>query len=89
MAVRAPKGTRGVKCRCGHRFCFSCAQEDHTPCSCEELQQWIAKCKDDSETFNWLVSNTKVAQPRALAPSPGFALPFSVLLLIDASLRRP
>lgn len=59
MAIRASKGTRGVKCKCNHRFCFSCGQDDHTPCSCEELQRWVVKCKDDSETFNWLVSNTK------------------------------
>jgi len=57
--IRASKGTRGVKCKCSQRFCFSCGQDDHTPCSCEELQQWVIKCKDDSETFNWLVSNTK------------------------------
>ena len=26
---------------------------------CEELSQWIVKCRDDSETYNWLVANTK------------------------------
>lgn len=59
LAVRARKGTRGVQCKCGKRFCFACNQDDHAPCSCEELQKWIVKCKDDSETYNWLVSNTK------------------------------
>jgi len=59
LALRAQRGTFGVKCSCGNRFCFSCGQEDHTPCSCAELQKWVLKCKDDSETYNWLVSNTK------------------------------
>ena len=58
-AVRARKDARGVRCNCGSRFCFKCSQDDHTPCSCEELQRWMVKCKDDSETFNWLLSNTK------------------------------
>jgi len=48
-----------VRCSCQHRFCFSCMQEDHSPASCHELQQWTIKCRDDSETYNWLVANTK------------------------------
>jgi len=59
MAVKARQGTLGVKCDCGTRFCFSCGQDDHFPSTCEDLKKWIVKCKDDSETFNWLVSNTK------------------------------
>lgn len=49
----------GVRCSCSHRFCFSCGHEDHCPASCYDLAQWTIKCRDDSETFNWLVANTK------------------------------
>jgi len=58
-AIRARKGQMGVRCSCGNRFCFTCNQEDHRPASCEELQLWHVKCQDDSETYNWLMSNTK------------------------------
>jgi len=51
LAIRAQRGTLGVKCSCGNRFCFSCGQGDHTPCSCADLQKWILKCRDDSETY--------------------------------------
>jgi len=57
--LRPSQAPLGVKCSCSHRFCFKCSQEDHTPCSCEDLQKWLVKCRDDSETYNWLVSNTK------------------------------
>ena len=58
-AIRAPKGQLGVKCKCSHRWCFTCNDADHLPASCAELKKWLVKCRDDSETFNWLVSNTK------------------------------
>ena len=48
-----------VKCSCSHRFCFSCLHEDHAPASCTDLSAWTVKCRDDSETYNWLVANTK------------------------------
>jgi len=58
-AVRGAAGVRSVQCACKHRFCFSCMQEDHQPASCGNLQEWQVKCRDDSETYNWLVANTK------------------------------
>tara|TARA_B100000767_G_scaffold211344_1_gene198495 strand:- start:315 stop:1001 length:687 start_codon:yes stop_codon:yes gene_type:complete len=33
--------------------------DDHRPCTCDDLKRWLIKCKDDSETYNWLMSNTK------------------------------
>ena len=58
-AIKARAGVHGVECSCGARFCFQCSQDDHTPCNCADLKRWMVKCKDDSETFNWLVANTK------------------------------
>jgi len=58
-AIRAQTGVLGVKCECGTRFCFHCSEDDHAPASCADLKRWLIKCKDDSETFNWLVANTK------------------------------
>jgi len=48
-----------VKCLCGYRFCFSCHKEAHSPASCADVKQWAKKCKDDSETANWIVVNTQ------------------------------
>ena len=58
-ALKATGRPIGVQCSCAHRFCFSCMQDDHSPSSCAELHQWTIKCRDDSETYNWLVANTK------------------------------
>jgi ariadne-1 len=52
-------GISSVVCACGYNFCFSCGEEGHKPCSCKEVKSWIKKCQDDSETANFIVSNTK------------------------------
>jgi len=52
-------GAVAVACNCGQRFCFRCRQDDHSPASCEQLSKWLEKCKDDSETYNWLQANTR------------------------------
>lgn len=46
-------------CACGQRFCFSCVEAPHAPCTCAMLRQWRQKCADESETANWLNANTK------------------------------
>mmetsp|Transcript_36709 Transcript_36709/g.59313 ORF Transcript_36709/g.59313 Transcript_36709/m.59313 type:complete len:520 (-) Transcript_36709:770-2329(-) len=48
-----------VKCSCGHKFCFKCKFEAHRPASCDMVKLWLQKCKDDSETYNWLSANTQ------------------------------
>eukprot|EP00088_Acartia_fossae_P006986 TRINITY_DN13237_c0_g1_i2.p1 TRINITY_DN13237_c0_g1~~TRINITY_DN13237_c0_g1_i2.p1 ORF type:complete len:511 (+),score=134.69 TRINITY_DN13237_c0_g1_i2:117-1649(+) len=48
-----------VKCRCGHQFCFSCAENWHDPVRCTFIKKWTKKCDDDSETSNWISANTK------------------------------
>ncbi|KAI5119853.1 hypothetical protein M0805_000687 [Coniferiporia weirii] len=43
-----------------HRFCFGCPVEsDHRPVICSVAKLWLKKCQDDSETANWIKSNTK------------------------------
>ena len=51
--------SRPVKCKCGHTFCFSCAENWHDPVKCALIRKWIKKCDDDSETSNWINANTK------------------------------
>ncbi|KAL3843480.1 hypothetical protein ACJIZ3_000883 [Penstemon smallii] len=48
-----------VECSCGLQFCFSCASEAHSPCSCLMWEMWAKKCSDESETVNWITVHTK------------------------------
>lgn len=48
-----------VECSCGLQFCFSCSSEAHSPCSCRIWELWAQKCRDESETVNWISLNTK------------------------------
>ncbi|KAK6946189.1 IBR domain [Dillenia turbinata] len=48
-----------VECSCGLQFCFSCLSEAHSPCSCRMWELWARKCRDESETVNWITVNTK------------------------------
>lgn len=48
-----------VQCACGLQFCFNCLSVAHSPCSCLMWELWMKKCKDESETINWISVNTK------------------------------
>ncbi|XP_061358083.1 probable E3 ubiquitin-protein ligase ARI1 isoform X3 [Gastrolobium bilobum] len=48
-----------VECSCGLQFCFSCLLEAHSPCSCLMWELWAKKCRDESETVNWITVHTK------------------------------
>ncbi|KAI8886271.1 hypothetical protein K501DRAFT_322001 [Backusella circina FSU 941] len=48
-----------VQCECSSRFCFGCGLYDHQPCVCGLIEKWMKKCKDDSETANWISAHTK------------------------------
>ncbi|KAH8950911.1 hypothetical protein BDL97_10G110100 [Sphagnum fallax] len=48
-----------IECICGQQFCFNCMAEPHSPCSCHMWTLWDKKCKDESETVNWLTVHTK------------------------------
>eukprot|EP00696_Hemimastix_kukwesjijk_P015208 gnl/Hemi2/3345_TR1167_c0_g3_i1.p1 gnl/Hemi2/3345_TR1167_c0_g3~~gnl/Hemi2/3345_TR1167_c0_g3_i1.p1 ORF type:complete len:467 (-),score=158.81 gnl/Hemi2/3345_TR1167_c0_g3_i1:260-1660(-) len=54
-----------VQCTCGTKFCFQCGNESHIPAFCDQLRQWLVKCKDDSETANYFAANTQDC------PNPG------------------
>lgn len=48
-----------VRCGRKHQFCFACMEVSHAPCPCKVVEKWKQKCEDDSETLNWIQSNTK------------------------------
>jgi ariadne-1 len=50
---------KSVRCKCGNRFCFKCDEEAHDPVSCEQLQEWLDKCRNESETAHWIIANTR------------------------------
>jgi ariadne-1 len=41
-------------------FCVYCGHnEAHAPVACKQLQMWQTKCRNESETANWILANTK------------------------------
>ena len=44
---------------CSISFCLVCGEEPHAPCPCKELATWNEKCRNESETANWILANTK------------------------------
>lgn len=53
------KKVPSVACTCGKKFCFSCGLDDHMPATCTVAKAWLKKCRDDSETSNWIAANTQ------------------------------
>eukprot|EP01111_Echinosteliopsis_oligospora_P013764 TRINITY_DN5019_c0_g1_i1.p1 TRINITY_DN5019_c0_g1~~TRINITY_DN5019_c0_g1_i1.p1 ORF type:complete len:436 (-),score=103.57 TRINITY_DN5019_c0_g1_i1:177-1484(-) len=53
------KNISEAMCSCGYKFCFKCNKEAHAPATCSMMREWAKKCKDDSETSNWISANTK------------------------------
>lgn len=50
---------RAVLCKCGMLFCFRCGEEAHVPASCDDMVTWAEKCRNESETANWILANTR------------------------------
>lgn len=49
-----------AKCnKCETSFCLKCGEEPHAPISCKDLATWQEKCRNESETANWILANTK------------------------------
>ena len=44
---------------CAMSFCLVCGEEPHSPSSCKHLELWNEKCRNESETANWILANTK------------------------------
>ncbi|TMW61508.1 hypothetical protein Poli38472_012699 [Pythium oligandrum] len=58
-AISSAGGLSSVRCTCGCLFCLRCGEEAHSPVNCEQLQLWMEKCRNESETANWILANTK------------------------------
>ncbi|CAF0775606.1 unnamed protein product [Didymodactylos carnosus] len=60
-AIKAPYcDAQLVTCTsCHTSFCFQCSEQWHEPIKCKWLKKWQKKCRDDSETSNWIAANTK------------------------------
>lgn len=59
MTAEVPKA-RLVECKkCQSAFCFECGNNYHSPIDCETITKWLTKCRDDSETANYICANTK------------------------------
>jgi ariadne-1 len=49
-----------AKCHaCDTSFCLKCGVEPHAPVTCQHLAKWQEKCRNESETANWILANTK------------------------------
>ena len=44
---------------CATSFCMMCGEEPHSPSGCKGLALWNEKCRNESETANWILANTK------------------------------
>lgn len=53
------QGAVAVCDSCDTSFCLLCGDEPHAPCSCKNLETWTEKCRNESETANWILANTK------------------------------
>jgi len=36
-----------------------CSKEAHDPSPCDQVEVWLDKCGNESETANWILANTK------------------------------
>lgn len=45
--------------KCTTVFCIKCGNEPHQPMLCAALDKWKEECKNESETANWILANTK------------------------------
>ncbi|KIK93554.1 hypothetical protein PAXRUDRAFT_828848 [Paxillus rubicundulus Ve08.2h10] len=60
LTTAVPTVSCGASVNPPHTFCFGCPIEvDHRPVICGVAKMWLRKCRDDSETANWIKSNTK------------------------------
>uniref|UniRef100_A0A7S1YGL0 RBR-type E3 ubiquitin transferase n=1 Tax=Grammatophora oceanica TaxID=210454 RepID=A0A7S1YGL0_9STRA len=53
------EGSKAACDACSTDFCVVCGEEPHAPTVCKELAKWLEKCRNESETANWILANTK------------------------------
>ena len=54
------RSAKQVTCsHCAASCCFMCGEPYHCPTNCETLHMWLKKLQDDSETANYILTNTK------------------------------
>jgi ariadne-1 len=58
-AISSAGGLSSVRCSCSCVFCLRCGEESHVPVACDQLATWQEKCRNESETANWILANTK------------------------------
>ena len=46
-------------CACGASLCAACGAPPHAPATCAMASAWARKCRDDSETANWMAAHTR------------------------------
>lgn len=58
-AVMETEGKVACCDSCMTHFCLVCGEEPHSPVGCKHLAKWNEKCRNESETANWILANTK------------------------------
>lgn len=58
-SAKEQEGNHIVCDACAAEFCLTCGEEPHLPCSCKNITLWSEKCRNESETANWILANTK------------------------------
>lgn len=48
-----------VECPCGWMYCFKCGVEDHRPCDCDAVNEWLKRDESGGANAKWLLAYTK------------------------------
>nr|XP_006811619.1 PREDICTED: protein ariadne-2-like [Saccoglossus kowalevskii] len=59
LKAEQPAAKRAICTKCNNSFCFKCKLHYHAPTECEVIKKWLTKCRDDSETANYISAHTK------------------------------
>ncbi|XP_077994653.1 putative E3 ubiquitin-protein ligase ariadne-2 [Glandiceps talaboti] len=59
MKAEDPAAKRCRCSQCNISFCFRCSGKYHAPTDCDVIKKWLTKCRDDSETANYISAHTK------------------------------
>ena len=60
MIIKVPgHGMIEIKCRCKLSFCFKCLKKGHRPCTCEMMQIWENKNKNNNEKLESFIIKIK------------------------------